>query len=526
MANKNLFKSASTSKAVKSRTADTKNRAGGKAYSLSDKSALAQFAVTGTFNGTFYTDEKTQLKQTLELANKVPADFLAKVAIYARKHGFMKDMPAVLVAVLATRDTALFKQTFPKVIDNGKMLRNFVQVMRSGAVGRKSLGSAAKKAVQKWFREQSDSYIFEASVGNSPSLADVIKMVHPRPETKSRSALYAYLTGRKYEADDLPLVVKQFEVFKASDPSERTVPDVPFQMLTAQNLSDAEWTAIAKNGNWHFTRMNLNTFDRHGVFKDKKMVSMVADRIRDPKLVRKARVFPMQLLATYKNTQNIDKKIVGALHDAVDVACENIPEFKDKKVYVAVDSSGSMCAPATGTRKGATSVISCKEAGALIAAAIVRKNEDAEVLEFTESARFVKGINPRDSVFTIESKIGSICGGTSVSSPVALLNSQKAKGDLVIILTDLESWYDAGSWNGGGTKLRKEWDTFLARNPGAQLVCINLQFGATTQAADSKSVLNLGGFSDPMFTVISNFVESGGKSDYWVEQIEKIVTLN
>ena len=32
------------------------------------------------------------------------------------------------------------KAVFPRVIDNGKMLRNFVQVVRSGTVGRKSFG--------------------------------------------------------------------------------------------------------------------------------------------------------------------------------------------------------------------------------------------------------------------------------------------------------------------------------------------------------------------------------------------------
>ena len=67
------------------------------------------------------------------------------------------------------------------MIDNGRMLRNFVQIMRSGAVGRKSLGSRPKRLVQAWLATASDRAILRAAVGQAPSLADVIQMVHPKP---------------------------------------------------------------------------------------------------------------------------------------------------------------------------------------------------------------------------------------------------------------------------------------------------------------------------------------------------------
>ena len=44
------------------------------------------------------------------------------------------------------------------------------------------------------------------------------------------------------------------------------VPDVPFQMLTALALGRNGWSAIARQASWQTTRMNLNTFLRHGVF--------------------------------------------------------------------------------------------------------------------------------------------------------------------------------------------------------------------------------------------------------------------
>jgi len=102
-------------------------------------------------------------------------DVLAKAAVYTRKSGHMKDMPAVLLAVLSARDPILFQRVFHRVVDNGKMLRTFVQIMRSGQTGRKSLGSGPKRMVANWLINASDRAILQAGVGNDPSLADEVR---------------------------------------------------------------------------------------------------------------------------------------------------------------------------------------------------------------------------------------------------------------------------------------------------------------------------------------------------------------
>src|SRR4028119_1494290 len=120
MANKNLFQ---TVKGLFTPKADAINEAGGLAYELSPKQALAQYAATGCFSHTFYADASEQLDKVLELTKELDAEFVAKTAIYAREKGFMKDMPALLVAVLASKDKALFEKTFPRVIDKGERKR-------------------------------------------------------------------------------------------------------------------------------------------------------------------------------------------------------------------------------------------------------------------------------------------------------------------------------------------------------------------------------------------------------------------
>ncbi|HYO63651.1 MAG TPA: TROVE domain-containing protein [Pyrinomonadaceae bacterium] len=516
MANKNLFKSL-VGKLIPA--ADARNHEGAKAYAFSPKHQLAQYAATGCLNSTFYATAEEQLGRVLALAEGVEPEFVAKAAVYCRERGMMKDVPALLVAALSSRDRELFARAFPRVVDNGRMLRTFVQIVRSGVVGRKSLGTAPKRMVREWLEARDDAAVFKASVGQSPSVADIVRMVHPKPRTREREALYGYLVGRAHDADALPALVRQFEAFKAG--ATREVPDVPFQMLTALPLGAAEWAAIARDAPWQMTRMNLNTFARHGVFDRPGMSELIAHRLSNAEAVRRARVFPYQLLAAYTSTDaRVPSVVRDALQDAMEAAVANVPEVEGK-VYVFPDVSGSMLSPVTGHRKGATTAVRCVDVAALVAAAFVRKNPRAEVIPFEEKVVNVR-LNPRDSVMTNAAKLASVGGGgTNCSAPLALLNKLKASGaDLLVYVSDNQSWVDAGA--GRGTETMREWREFKRRNPRARLACIDVQPYGTTQAADSEDILNVGGFSDQVFDVVAEFARGRLDAAHWVGRIEAV----
>lgn len=519
MANKSLFQSFL---GLFARPTDTVNEAGGTAYAMAPEHALAQLAATGCLNDTFYAGAETQLASILALAAAVEPSFLAKTAVYAREQGLMKDMPALLVAVLSVRDPALFARTFPRVIDDAKMLRTFVQIMRSGQVGRKSLGSRPKREILGWLERQSDEGLFRASVGDSPSLADVVKMVHPKPATASRRALYGYLVGREHAAAELPELVQRFEAFKKDTTAE--VPPVPFQMLTSLSLDTVAWAAIARTASWQSTRMNLNTFARHGVFDVPGMTELVAARLRDPKAIARARAFPYQLLVAYTSTRGtgVPVAITDALHDAMELATHNVPALPGK-VWVLVDVSGSMAAPLTGHRAGATTAVRCVDVAALFAASVLRQNRDAGILAFADAPRDVP-LEPRDTVITNAQRLAAICGGgTNTSAALAYLNAQRAQADLVIYVSDNESWMDRPTGEAPAkTRTMTEWNALRAKNPGAKLVCIDLQPYAHTQAHDRVDILNVGGFSDQVFSVVDAFAKGGLAPGHWAGVIDAI----
>ena len=514
MANTTLFQSVKT----RLTTADTCNEAGGIAYTLTPKQQIAQLAATGCLNSTYYADAQDQLEQVLALAENLDAEFIAKTAVYARQKGFMKDMPALLLAVLAQKDVNMLARVFDQVADNGKMLRNFAQIIRSGAVGRKSFGNRPKKLMQTWLLTATEKQLLNAAVGNSPSLADVVKMVHPKPREAWRAAWFAWLIGKPYDREALSPITRAFEDYKQSREGE--LPNVPFQMLTALDLNCGDWAQIARNGSWQQVRQNLNTFLRHDVFAKSKNIKMVTEKLRDQTAIRRARVLPYQLLTAYQATsEQMPFEIREALQDAMETAVQNVPAIRGK-VVVCPDVSGSMHSPATGYRGSATSRTRCIDIAALVSAAMLRTNPKARVIPFEQITVNVQ-LNPRDSIMTNAQKLANIGGGgTACSAPLAMLNREKADVDLVVIVSDNESWADLGQW-GGKTGLMKEWDILKQRCPEAKLVCLDIQPYTTAQAQNRHDILNIGGFSDQVFMLIGSFAEQGMGADFWVEEIEK-----
>ncbi len=517
MANKTLFSSALAR--VLPRT-DTVNRAGGDAYAYGPEAKLAQLAATGTLGDGFYADAQAQLADVLDAARKVDPAWVAKCAVYARQSGAMKDMPALLAAVLSKSDPDLMVPVFKRVIDNGRMLRTFVQIMRSGQTGRTSLGSRPKRLVREWLETASTRQLMQAATGNDPSLADIVKMVHPAPATAERRAFYGWLIGKPYDVDALPAEIAAFEAWKAD--RSRPLPDVPFQWLTSFELTAKQWAVLAERIGWQALRMNLNTLARKGAFRLDGVTAMVAARLADEEAIAKVRPAPYQLMTALtqvgaQDSGGVPLAVQAALERALELSLAKVPALEGN-VVVCPDVSGSMGSPATGYRKGATSVVRCIDIAALVSAALLRSNPHTRVLPFEVGVVPLK-LDPDARVAVNAAKLAGVGGGgTNVSAPLALLNREKAKVDTVVIVSDNQSWVDPA--RRGATATMNEWTRLKGRNPAAKLICIDIQPYGSTQAKDRKDIMNVGGFTDAVFDAMACF--ANGQARDWVEIVNEV----
>jgi len=560
MANKSLFQSVTD----RFRKADATNEAGGCAYKLEPKHALAQIAATGAFGKTFYSTAETQLQDVLNLIDEVDDNvFLAKLALYAREKAYMKDMPAALLVALSIRDNELTHRVFNRVVDNGRVLRTVFQMVRSGRIvrkgkdgslirSRKGLSSSLQRAFQQWFNEASNTKLINSAVGNDPSLRDILRMARPTPKDNERRALFGWLAGRKTERwepateADLPAEVNAIKAYRCakSDVEQasiiRGLRNVRWDLLSDAAKGPLVWAEIARIMGPQALRMNLNTLMRHGVFDQGSdgtaplsIVDYVAARISDETEIRRSKQFPFQYFAAYMNVNNdVPNEIRVALHKAAEIACGNVPKLSGP-VVIGLDTSGSMSSNVMGNSHsvgygaGAMSRMRCIDVAALFAAALVRANPDSVVIPFDTQAYDCR-IDPNDAFLSLAERLAKYGGGgTDCSQPIVAANKKYAKRKFAgaILVSDCESWVSVG--RDGATGLMTAWGDFVNHqrklaggkvNP--KLVCIDLQPYKTVQAYERADILNIGGFSDAVFDVINGFVSEGDSR--FVSQVEAI----
>jgi 60 kDa SS-A/Ro ribonucleoprotein len=504
MANKGLFASAVAKLLPQSALVpDAVNREAAPAYVYGPEAKLAQLAATGTLADSFYATAEQHLAEALEAARGCDPAFVAKAAVYARQVGAMKDMPALLAAYLTVAEPDLAVRVFGRVVDTGRMLRSYVQILRSGQVGRTSLGSRPKRLVTQWLERASIRDLLAAATGTSPSLADIVRMVHPKPSDAARRAFYGWLIGKPYDLAALPAEIAAFEAWKL-EPSG-PLPPVPFEWLTARPLTAEQWGELAGRMGWQALRINLNTLARNGAFGVAGVTETVAGRLADPVALTKARVLPYQLLVALRSVgEDVPLAVQAALETALEASLAKVPEVAGN-VVVCPDVSG------------ASSSVRCIDVAALVAAAMLRTNRHARVLPFEVGVVKV-ALDPNARLAVNAAKLAAIGGGgTNVSAALGVLNKERAAVDLVVIVSDNESWVDAR--RSGATATIQEWERLKRRNPNAKLVCVDIQPHGTTQAAGRADILNVGGFSDAVFETVARFAE--GQTRDWVELVNE-----
>jgi 60 kDa SS-A/Ro ribonucleoprotein len=180
-----------------------------------------------------------------------------------------------------------------------------------------------------------------------------------------------------------------------------------------------------------------------------------------------------------------------------------------------------MSGPVTGWRRGATSQVRCIDVAALVAAALARRNPGTVVLPFEQDVVGV-ALDENDTIMHNAERLAAIGGGgTNCSAPLAWLNREHVRADVVVFVSDNESWIDAGR-GGRATATLNEWRRFKRRNPTAKLACIDITPHGTVQAAEDADVLNVGGFSDAVFDILAAFAAGQLAAGHWVGEIESI----
>jgi hypothetical protein len=77
------------------------------------------------------------------------------------------------------------------------VLRTVFQIIRSGQFGRTCLSASLQRPFQRWLNKASAGMLLSASIGQQPSLRDVLRLARPTPKDHMRRALFGWLTDKE-----------------------------------------------------------------------------------------------------------------------------------------------------------------------------------------------------------------------------------------------------------------------------------------------------------------------------------------
>lgn len=263
-----------------------------------------------------YEDGVSITDRIIDLASKVKPEELAAIAIEARHEQHLRHVPLLLTSILASRAKGkIVVDTIVSVVSRADELAELLAVhAKVNGVGpdqvKKVMTHAMRRGLAKAF-EKFDAYQISkyASADREIRLRDVLFLVHPKPSSPERKALYdALAAGTLAPADTW-----EVESARGKDKAETFT-----RLLTEGKLG---YSALLRN---------LRGMSEAGV--DHKLIS---DAIRARKGA--GRVLPFRFLSAARHAPRFEKDIDAAMIEAL----KGIEKLPGKTVLI-VDVSGSM----------------------------------------------------------------------------------------------------------------------------------------------------------------------------------------
>jgi hypothetical protein len=232
-------------------------------------------------------------------------------------------------------------------------------------------------------------------------MADVIELTHPSPRDARQSALFKYLLDRRHhgdaraDADVLPVLAAAAEldavpiedrraVLRARGPVALADAGFSWERLSGWlpgGMDAAAWEAVIPSMGVMALVRNLRNFDEAGITG--ASVDAVIDKINDAEQVARARLFPYQVWAAYKNAPSDNWK--RALGRTLELTIGNIPALDG--TLVVIDTSGSMQATLSGR-----STMARVEVAAVMAMATAKRAANVDVVIYGQTNALVRGL--------------------------------------------------------------------------------------------------------------------------------------
>lgn len=491
------------------KTADTFTYEGEKAWSISDKERLIQYAMTGVLGRTFYVSQKEIIEEAIELVKRSDANDLAEAIVIGRNEGYIRSFPILGLVYLSMKDTNLFKKAFSDVIKTGGDLGDFIDICH----GVRGFGRAVKKVMIEWINHNINPYY---ALKYRKQIADAIRITR----IKSDDCIYSFILRdvvnvSKEKIEESLEKYKELKAFteipnllqeKNYEQVAKLIVDFRLDVdsLTSfyNQFDKTIWLAIAKQSPVMRFIKYLNKFERVGI----DVFEIAKSKITVENL-KKAKVFPFRLFMVYNELNSSNQKIANLIANVLDdyIKQYDWDKFNQKTWAICPDVSGSMSGIC-----GSNGNLRYIDIAAMFTAFLAKGVGDCVVYPWAGSVKDYK-IPFSDSVISQMNYIQRMGGGgTNMSCAIELMIKNNIKRDILVFITDTESYNHKSAWGGNGTSWIEAWVKYHNKYPKSKAIvirgdCYNNQ-PMSEQQCEQYNIYQIFGWNDKVIDYIQRIV--------------------
>lgn len=460
----------------------TRTFEGAKAYVQKSEVELTRLVLTCMFGENSFYESANESKQRLcslvdDCVRSGKAEFVAKLAVYARTKMNMRTVSIVLIVELA-KSLRQNNESFDKMrsavfktISRADELSEIYAYALDVFGNKNKVPQSIKKGTADAFNKFDEYQLAKYNRNTVVKLKDVLKITHAKPNSKAQSDLF----------------------YRLLNDSLRT-PDTWETKISTQGSNQDNWQEVANSKKTGFMAMlrNLNNFIKNDVD-----LTNVIYRLSDRNQVKKSKQFPYQIYSAYRavtqDNSYVNPKLLSALETAMEYSVDNLPNIGNVASFV--DVSGSMNSTISGKSRITCADIS-SVMGAASAVSAVQHGNEAVIVLFATDNKVIK-VKNTDTVMGLMSRINgsrnSLGYGTDLVSAYIKLNEYNLNNlDNVLVFTDMQITH---GYYGDNTSINKHMDI----PDHCSKIAIDLQGYSANPMTERQGWLQLAGYSDKIF---------------------------
>lgn len=464
-------------------TDKTVNKSGHAAYKMRDKEKLVTQVLTSFFNEEkFYGDNSAEMQETIKSVIKTDPQFVANLAVFARREFNMRSVAHVIIAYLAheVEGKPYTRKAVKAVCLRGDDATEIMACYLS--MFGKPIPNALRKGLEDVL-QGFDEYTLAKykGEGKAVKMRDLLCLCRPAPKTAEQS-----------------------EMWKRCLNNELQIPYTWETELSAKGNNAKTWEALIDSGKVGYMALLRNL--RNILNAKPSNVNKVLETIQNPEAVKRSKQLPFRFLSAYKELDSIGgSRVFDALENAVEASVVNVPAIPGTTV-VAVDTSGSM-----ESAISAKSKVNCCEI-AMVLGLIANKICDDSVFYTFDVEIRKHSFSRRNGILYTAMHCSNPGWGTDMSLVFKKMIAENVKADRVIILSDNQ----CNTGYGGRVQILA--DEYRKKTGNDIWVhAVDLQGYGTQQFSGAKTNI-IAGWSEKIFDFIRLAEQGEGSLEKAIEQ--------